>query len=90
MSLIKDPEVYERFEKIVLIHDPSSKPRPSAPRMSARPCVVSRALRVEMTAPIITATTPTAGYSQRPIAGSGIGAAAAAPDTLMALALWCR
>jgi DHA2 family multidrug resistance protein len=72
----------------IVDQEPSSKPRPSAPRMSARPCVVSRALRVEMIAPIMTATTPTAGYSQRPIAGSGIGAAAAAPDTVMAVAVW--
>jgi hypothetical protein len=43
-----------------------------------------------MTAPIITATTPTAGYSLHPIAASGIGAAAAAPDTVIAVAVWCR
>ena len=34
--------------KTVLIHEPSSKPRPSAPRMSASPAVVIRAFRVEM------------------------------------------
>src|SRR6266404_6248834 len=62
-------------EKIVLIQEPSSKPKPSAPRMSARPCVVIRTLRVEINAPIITATTPTTGYSQRLVAGGGNGAA---------------
>src|SRR5204863_4223201 len=63
-------------EKIVLIQEPSSKPNPSAPRISARPCVVSRTLRVEINAPIITATTPAAGYSQRPTADRGVGVAA--------------
>ena len=56
--------------KTVLIHEPSSKPRPSAPRMSASPAVVIRAFRVEMNAPSMTATTPIAGYSQRPVAGT--------------------
>jgi len=28
--------------------------------------------------------------SQRPIAGSGIGAAASAPDTVMTVVVWCR
>ena len=76
--------------KIVLIHDPSSKPRPSAPRISARPTLVSRTLRVEMNAPTITATTPITGYSERGIAGSGIGAAAVVADTVMAAAGWYR
>jgi hypothetical protein len=77
-------------EKIVLTHDPSSKPRLSAPRMSARPCVVIRALRVEMNAPTNTATTPMTGYSRRLVAGSGIGAARVVAGTVMMVAEWCR
>jgi hypothetical protein len=57
--------------------------------MSARPCVVSRALRVEMNAPIITATTPTTGYSERGTTEGGIAAAVVA-DKLIGAAAWCR
>src|SRR5207245_859318 len=77
-------------EKIVLIQEPSSKPKPSAPRMSARPCVVIRTLRVEINAPIITATTPTTGYSQRPTADGGVGVAAVIAGPVKAVAVWCR
>ena len=76
--------------KIVLTQDPSSKPRPSAPRISARPTLVSRTLRVEMNAPTITAATPMTGCSQRCTADGGIGAATVVADTVMAAAGWCR
>src|SRR5689334_18141674 len=77
-------------EKIVLIQEASSKPKPSAPRMSARPGVVIRTLRVEIKAPITTATTPTAGYSQRPAAGRGVGVAAIVAGSVKAVAVSCR
>src|ERR1700719_515433 len=64
-------------EKIVLTHDPSSKPRLSAPRMSAKPCVVIRTLRVEMNAPTSTATT------RRPDTRSALLQAAASARPLL-------
>src|SRR5580698_439885 len=45
----------------VVIHAPSSKPAPTAPRMSASPKVDSRAFRVDMNVPISTATSPSHG-----------------------------
>jgi hypothetical protein len=51
---------------------------------------VSRALRVEMTAAIITATTPTAGYSERPTAGGGMRVTAVVAGSVKAAAVWCR
>jgi hypothetical protein len=45
----------------VVIHAPSSKPAPTAPRMSARPKVESRPFKVEMNVPISTANKPSHG-----------------------------
>ena len=78
-------------EKTVLTHEPSSKPRPSAPRMSASPNVVSRVLRVEMNAPSITAATPMTGRSQRlRRRGSGVGRPLRVAGTVTAAAASCR
>ncbi len=43
-----------------------------------------------MNAPTSTAMTPTTGYSQRLVAGSGIGAAAVVAGMVMAVAARCR
>ena len=45
----------------VVIHAPSSKPAPTAPRMSARPKVDNRPFRVEMNVPMSTARRPSQG-----------------------------
>src|SRR5271165_940737 len=45
----------------VVIHAPSSKPAPTAPRMSARPYVESRPFRVDMNVPMSTAKSPSHG-----------------------------
>src|ERR1700679_2375556 len=45
----------------VVIHAPSSKPAPTAPRISARPNVDSRPFNVDMNVPMSTATSPSHG-----------------------------
>src|ERR1700685_2727728 len=45
----------------VVIHAPSSNPAPTAPRMSARPNVENRPLRVDMKVPMSTARSPSQG-----------------------------
>ena len=61
--------------------DPSSIPGRARPRMSARPCVVSRTLRVEMNAPNITAATLRTGCPQRGTTEGGIAAAVVAESS---------
>src|SRR5712671_3884689 len=58
----------------VEIHAPSSKPACTAPRMSARPSVDRRVLRVEMKVPSSTARRPSQGMD----VGAGGDVAAAA------------
>src|SRR5580700_2883667 len=53
----------------VVIQAPSSKPAPTAPRMSARPKVDSRPFKVEMKVPSRTATSPSHGIE---VGGDGI------------------
>ena len=77
-------------EKTVLNHEPSSKPRPSAPLISARPWEVRRTLSVEIKAPIITAIAPMAGYSEPPTVDRGSGGAAAVAGPVKAAAVWYR
>ncbi len=75
----------------VPIHEPSSKPRPSPPRISARPKVVIFVLRDEMKAPSMTAATPMAGYSERLLTAEGTAAGATADDcTVTAEVASCR
>jgi len=64
-------------EKIAVSQAPSSKPRLNPPRISARPKVVMRVLRVETKAPISTAATPTSGFGER-MTGALAGAATVA------------
>src|SRR5580698_10985825 len=63
----------------VVIQAPSSKPTCSAPRMSARPKVDSRPVRVEMKAPSRTASSPSHGVRA--------GGAGQAPDAAAAGAI---
>src|SRR5882724_6068111 len=74
-------------ENTEVSHEPSSKPRPSPPRMSARPKVVTRVFSVEMKAPISTAATPAKGRRQGAAVAVGlrIRAPAASRVTVMAL-----
>src|SRR5277367_3804026 len=62
----------------VVIHAPSSKPAPTAPRMSARPNVDNRPFKVDMNVPMSTATSPSHGME---VGGDGsIGAVRPEPD----------
>src|SRR3954454_6777649 len=55
----------------VEIHAPSSNPACTARRISARPSVDSRVLRVEMKVPINTAVKPSHGNDVGGVAGAG-------------------
>ena len=82
------PDGRERDEHLgevcaVVIQAPSSKPAPTAPRMSARPKVESRPFKVEMNVPMSTASSPSQGMEvggdrqrRRGDARTGAGAAA--------------
>src|SRR5260370_12093832 len=48
----------------VVSQEPSSKPSPMPPRISARPNVVTRVLRLDRKAPSSTAATPSSGLEQ--------------------------
>src|ERR1700730_168656 len=77
----------------VVIHAPSSKPAPTAPRMSARPNVDNRPFRVEMNVPMSTAMGPSHGME---VGGEGsVGAVKPEPGRgavafICARRLWRR